>query len=127
MLRNGSRWGFGGLVLLTALTLVGVQAWSNPETHDTNRNDRAKHMAELIKQGQLNLSQATEIAEKHTNGVALEARCNLEPVTADRENETPQRDPSAGDRLVYSVECFAKEKLSTVRVDGMSKKVIEGR
>lgn len=127
MLRKSVRWGFGGLVLLMALSLAGVQAWSNPATRDTDRNNHAKHMAALIKQGQLDLRQATEIAEKHTEGVALEARCDMKPVTGDRAQKSPQKDPSAGDRLVYSVECFVKEELKTVRVDGLTKKIIEGQ
>lgn len=36
------------------------------------------------------------------------------------------REQPGGKRLIYEVSCFAKDKLETVRVDAMAKKVIEG-
>ena len=83
-------------------------------------------MADLIAQGQLSLRAATEIAEKHSKGVALEVRCDLQGTPGERAgNPEPQRTPSASDRLVYSVSCFAKERVETIRVDGQTKKVME--
>jgi hypothetical protein len=39
--------------------------------------NEAKEMAKLIEQGQASLSDATELAERHVNGTALEASCEI--------------------------------------------------
>lgn len=140
MSQNRRRWTVGGLALLVPLGLVSVQAWSQRQAEnpmrDTVQEPHAKRMAELIKEGQLNLRDATQIAEKHVKGVALQVNCVLQPAGVERApagtergtRDQPleeQKDRSAGDRLVYSVSCFADERLQTVRVDGQTKRVID--
>lgn len=103
--------------------------------------ERAKEMAQLIQQGQLNLRDATSIAERHVKGTALEVTCNIQPGgtpagerhgnplgeqaedPAAGEKESPEK--IAGSRLVYEVCCFADDKIQAVQVDGMEKKVID--
>ena len=128
---------------LAALGLVGLpvlaQQTGKPPIVDVNH---AKQMAALIEQGQMNLRDATVLAEKHVKGTALEAACRIEsaepppspspspqPPTPPGEPGRPgaysaQRDQPAGPRLMYEVSCFAKDKLQTVRIDGLTKQVV---
>jgi hypothetical protein len=113
---------------------------------------QAKEMAHLIRQGQLNLRDATAIAEKQSSGTALEVVCRIEPTTpltprmgqtgkpgatrqpgeakkpvqAAKAGANREKEDTAGRRLVYEVSCLANGKLQTLRVDGLTKKVLEG-
>lgn len=95
--------------------------------------NRAKEIAFLIAQGQLNLRAATELAEKYVKGTALEAKCDFqpdaseEPDCGDMANPQANDDQYAGQRLIYEVYCFANDKLQVVRVDALDKTVIESR
>lgn len=99
--------------------------------------ERARAKAELIKQGQLGLRDATAVAEKHVKGTALETTCEIQPGTAsglqpERPAPQPPRGPAAQvstgeDRLIYRVSCFAGDRVQTVRVDGLTKKIIDVR
>jgi hypothetical protein len=118
----------------------------------TQRGDdvsRAKEMSQLISHGQMNLRDATALAEKHCNGTALEATCDIQlgmskpteprerPGPSDASQEKPGQQPKPGEkageqkqtgsRLVYGVLCFANDKIHAVRVDGESKKVIDSK
>ena len=91
---------------------------------------RAKEITALIEQGQLSLRAATEMAEKHTKGIAFEARCEVQSrATGDLDRGGPggatTPDVKADRRLVYEVSCFAKDHLATVRVDAAAKKVLD--
>jgi hypothetical protein len=104
---------------------------------------QAKQMATLTEQGQMNLRDATALAEKHVKGTALEAACRVEigepppsPNPAPQPPTPPgepgrsgpysaQKEQPGGQRLIYDVSCFAKDKLQTVRVDGLTKRVID--
>ncbi len=138
-----SRLGIAALVALIPLSLVGLPALAQHAGKmaggDLQAN-QAKEMAALIQQGQLNLRDATALAERHVNGTALEAVCTIEngaPQLTPAEPKKPggpsaQERPmpptaqSGGKRLVYEVSCFANDKLQTVRVDGMTKQVMGG-
>lgn len=138
MSRTVLRWGVPSLVLLGSLGLAGwpalAQYGGQPSAGEL---DRAKEMAALIEQGQMNLRDATAMAEKHCKGTALEARCTIEgaepqpqPVPAPGEPDRPrgpslQKAQPEGKRLVYEVSCFVKDQLQTVQVDGLSKKVLD--
>lgn len=96
----------------------------------------AKEMAQLIQQGQLNLRDATALAEQHVKGVGLEARCETHRGLLQPEGERPrgpaaqENDPRSaqqGKRLVYEITCFANDKITIVRVDGLEKKVIDAK
>jgi hypothetical protein len=132
------------IIGLAALGLIGLPALAQqtgkPPAVDVNR---AKQMAALIEQGQLNLRDATAMAEKHVKGTALEVTCRIEsaeppsspspapqPPTPPVEPGRPgaysaQTAQPGGQRLIYDVSCFAKDRLQTVRVDGMTKHVID--
>jgi hypothetical protein len=111
--------------------------------------NRAKDMAALIEQGQLNLRNATAVAEKHVEGTALVVVCTIQPAEPQMRPGAPQppTDEQPGPerpavapprhgpfaqsaqvgarRLVYSVSCFAHDEIVTVHVDGLTKQVIE--
>ncbi len=95
-------------------------AWAQRGDSRPADTERAKEMAQLIGQGQLSLRDATALAEKHVEGTALEATCDI---------QLPERiDQKIADRrLVYEISCFAEDKIQAVRVDGLTKKVIEAR
>ena len=138
MYRPMVRWATGALIALVPLAFVGwpvlAQQPCKPPLGEVNR---AKEMAALIEQGQLNLRDATAIAEKHVHGVALQAACNIEgaepapvPKAPPLEPERPrgpsvQKEPSDGKRLIYEISCFAKDRLELVRVDGLTKTVLD--
>jgi hypothetical protein len=96
----------------------------------------AKEMAQLIQQGQLNLRDATALAEQHVKGVGLEATCDIQPGLLQPERDskrgpaaqdTDQRAAQQGKRLVYEITCFANDKIMVVHVDGLGKKVIDAK
>jgi hypothetical protein len=139
------RWAVPALVGLACVGLVGLpaiaQSGDKPTTPDVSR---AKEMAALIEQGQLNLRDATALAEKHAKGTALDVSCTLEPagpqplpgapIMPPGEQSGPDRpkggpsvqiERSGANRLIYTVSCFAKDQVTTIRVDGLAKKVVE--
>lgn len=70
----------------------------------------------------MNLRDATDLAEREISGTALQVRCEIQPGLG-----MPTEVSQASRRLVYQVCCFAKEKVHTVRIDGLTKKVIDVR
>lgn len=64
-----------------------------PSKQQSGEVGRAKEMADLIKQGQLNLRDATELAEKHTKGTALEASCEIKAGEMKAGSPTPKERP----------------------------------
>jgi hypothetical protein len=119
--------------LLVALVPLGIVLPTMAQRGDAQprETNHAKEMVMLIQQGQLNLADATRLAEKHAKGTALGASCEL------RSDAAPGREPggaggpsedqaqSGAKRLIYNITCFANDKLQTVQVDGLTKKVIE--
>lgn len=92
--------------------------------------NRAKQIVRLIEQGQLDLGDATTIAEKHIKGRALGVKCTIrgdEPDSNTRERShargADERQPQ-GAHLVYDITCFAKDKVQTLQVDGLTKEVV---
>jgi hypothetical protein len=91
---------------------------------------RAKEMARLIGQGQLNLRDAAEVAEKHVKGVALEAACDISTAPMGQSKEGGPGDDAAqasAPRLVYKVNCIAGDKILGVQVDGLTRKVVDSK
>jgi len=144
------KWGLPTLVILVPLALVGLPTLAQDYGQQPGKHqpgpvnvdvERAKEMAALIQQGQLNLRDASAMAEKHCKGTALEAKCEIqrgEPRQQPKPPEQPkprgpsaqekdkmQKEPSTGNRLLYEVSCFAQDKLVTVRIDGLTKAVID--
>ncbi len=151
MRRFVRKWAPSALVVLVPLVLVGLPALAQHVGNPAPSVDlnRAKERAALIQQGQMNLRDATALAEKHAKGTALEAVCEIqsgesprpaqpmkpehpggvrmqEP-TAPQKPATPpgQKELPDAKRLIYQVSCFANEKLVTVRIDGLTKKVLD--
>jgi hypothetical protein len=120
--------------MLPAIVWLGLpvvtQHAGRPQTGDVNK---ARQIAALVAQGQMNLRDATDLAEKHVRGTAIEAAGDvvppllppLDPEMRDAPNTTSRKSPAAGKRLVYEVRCFARDRVQTVRVDGASRKVID--
>lgn len=123
----------------------GVPAPANQPASKADMDD-AREMAQLMQHGQLNLRDATSLAEKHVKGTALSARCEIQRESPTRAESKHPGGPSAnsqdkperrasekqekaagatGNRLVYSIACFANDKVQTVIVDGQAKKVID--
>ncbi len=138
MSRKFKWWARSAAVVAVGVSLFVLSALAQqPGKEQTNDRSQApelnhaKEMAALIKEGQLNLRDATEIAEKHSKGTALEAKCAAQSA----QPGNPNRDVSAkppeengdteGKHLIYEVSCFAGDKLKTIKVDGRTKKVIE--
>ena len=129
------------LIISVPVGLVGLTAVAQPSgKRQAPEVNRAKEMATLIEQGQLNLRAATELAEKHVKGTALEVKCEFQSGPTgefdhgDKANPRPEKEPSAGKglppggaRLIYQVTCFAKDKLQLVSVDALGKTIIEDR
>lgn len=127
-----TRWAIPALVALVplgwGLSALAQRAGEQPAA-DVNR---AKEMTELIEQGQLNLRDAAAVAERHVKGPALEVMCSIEaggiePSDQPKSGAPGEGDPEqvAGKRLVYEVCCFADEKIQAVRVDGLTRKVVD--
>lgn len=140
MSRTG-KWAVGALALIPLGLGIPLIAQSAGKPDDRNR---AKTMAELIKAGQLNLADATDLAEQHTRGTALQATCDIvrgddksrtrnQPGQGggpqDRTMQDDQRDrdrqPAGGERIEYTVCCFADGKIQSVRIDGQSKTILD--
>jgi hypothetical protein len=93
--------------------------------------NRAKEIAELIAKGQMNLPDATAMAEKHHQGTAVQVRCDVALgashsglANEQKERSSANKKGTTGARLVYDVSCFAKDRLEIVRVDGFAKRVM---
>lgn len=131
MSRRTMIWIAGVAATVVPIGLVSVNVLADQRRTESMNLAQAKDLADLIRGGQLNLRTATEIAEKHAKGTALDARCEIQigdsgDSGSDRP-ENPPKHPSAGKRVIYHVACFADDKLATVRVDGLTKKIIEDR
>lgn len=117
----------GALVVMGIVLPVAAQRAGGRESDDVNH---AKEIVALIKQGQLALTDATEIAEKHIKGNALSATCEVRSSGSSARGTEKRGHPSAaerqpaGKRLVYDITCFAKEKVHVVQVDGLSREVV---
>lgn len=117
-----------GPILLTGvpICLFAWSSWAEPSTKPKSEPfNRAKEMTALINQGQLKLRDAAELAEKHVKGIALEVTCDVFPANAERAGkpDAPSK-KDAAQRLVYQVSCFGQDKLQTIRVDGLQKRVL---
>lgn len=144
------------LLVPLALTLpafaIGDKNEEQPRQKQVTKQADRQEMAALIKQGQLRLSEATKLAEAHSKGVALEASCEILPLTREQRRQAEQavaanQRPNsaalrmtqntqssdvvdddiqpAGKRIVYTVTCFANGKSMDIRVDALAKRVIE--
>jgi hypothetical protein len=116
---------------LVAAAFILPSLAQRPDKAPADRVDQAKEMVALIKEGQLDLTGATKLAEIHVKGNALNVTCEIRPIE-DRSNDKERSggpsmtgDPPIGKRLLYDITCFAKEKVQVVQVDGLSKKVVE--
>jgi hypothetical protein len=76
-----------------------------PGKEPSREVNRAKEMADLIKQGQLTLRDATDLAEKHVKGTALEAACEIKTgemkagSPAPKDRPMPPTPPGGGDAV----------------------------
>lgn len=119
------------LSALVAAAFILPSLAQRPDKRPPDRVDQAKEKVALIKQGQLDLTEATKLAENHVKGNALSANCEIKPTedwSKDKERSggpTQTEDPPIGKRLHYDITCFAKEKVQVVQVDGLAKKVVE--
>lgn len=89
---------------------------------------RAKDIVKLIEQGQLDLTGAARVAEKHIQGRALRASCQLLPAD-DAPNSAPKSKARTDQKnrpmkLVYTITGFSKDQLQVVHVDALKKEVI---
>lgn len=125
---------FAAVAALAIVGMFGLSAWSQQAGQSSHVElNQAKDMAALIQDGQLNLRDATAIAEKHLHGTALQVKCEMEMSSSDAMNHgksygaEAKKEGSSQTRLLYEVSCFTKDKVETVYVDGRSKKVLENR
>jgi hypothetical protein len=129
------RWAVPALVALGSLSFVWP-AWAVYGGEEpTVEVPQAKEIAALIAHGQLNLRDATALAEGHVDGTALAAKCRAELIASPAKPEpagpqhlaTPsaQQKPATEKRLVYEVSCFARNTVHTVRIDGLARKVMD--
>jgi hypothetical protein len=131
MKRRTMFWIVGMAAIAVPIGFASVKGLAEQRRTEAMNHAQAKELADLIRTGQLNLLVATEMAEKHAKGTALDARCEIHVGDfGDSESvrpAKPTKDPSAGKRVIYHVACFADDQLQTVRVDGLTKKIIEDR
>jgi hypothetical protein len=114
---------------LVALVPLGIALPAHARNEGGDDPGRAKKMAALIGQGQLKLVDATNLAERHTKGIALSATCEIrtnkpEPASGEKPPGASGAQPAVGSRLIYSIECFVADKVLVVSVDGLIKTVI---
>jgi len=109
-------------VAIVLLGIVPVFAQRARERPSTDMKD-AKNVVKLIHEGQLSLKDATRIAEEHVDGDALTATCTVWP-TKGEQAERGDAQP-AGEHLIFEITCFAKDKVQTVKVDGLTKKIVK--
>lgn len=129
---------------IPALALIplglGIPLIAQNAKGKSNDVNEAKKMANLITTGQMNLRDATTMAEKHVKGVALEATCEIKsgspmppahghgggPQDKNAKNDPQHRSMNdSGERLEYQVCCYANGKIQSVRIDGRSKTVLD--
>lgn len=130
---RATRWAVPALVALIPLGLMFPAVAQRGGEESAPYVEQAKQTVALIEQGQLNLTDATEMAEKHVRGKALSASSIIQPAEA-KTGETdrpggpaPQEGQVSGKRLIYHITCFVKDKVKLVQVDGLAKKVIENQ
>lgn len=136
-MRRVTRWAVPALVALVPLAMC-MPALAQRAGGSPDNVNQAKAIVALIEQGQLNLADATKLAEQHVKGNALSATCEIKPGAAMPGADKPGADkkehprgPSArdgqptGQHLIYQITCFAKDKVEVVQVDGRTRKVIE--
>ena len=98
----------GKIVLgVVAATTVALVAWP-VYAHCGKCAASGKDMVKLMEEGKLSLAKAVEIAEKHSNGKAVAAYCELE-----------------GGGLEIEVYCLVGDKIMEVEIDGKTGKVSE--
>ncbi len=93
-----------GVVTATTIALVAWPVYA----HCGKCAASGKDMVKLMEEGKLSLGKAVEIAEKHSNGKAVAAYCELE-----------------GDGLEIEVYCLVGDKIMAVEIDGKTGKVVE--
>ncbi|MCG3131277.1 MAG: hypothetical protein FLDDKLPJ_02067 [Phycisphaerae bacterium] len=139
---NGKRMLFiAAAPVLAALCLMAIPA-SAQRAKEMPPDDpqQVRQVVDLISQGQLNLPAAIELAEKHVKGTAYNASADIETHPAAAPGKPGNRpdassgpspssqdegSPSAQRKLIYTVRCFAENRMLDVRVDGMAKKVLD--
>ncbi len=98
----------GKIVLgVVAATTVALVAWP-VYAHCGKCAASGKDMVKLMDEGKLSLGKAIELAEKHSNGKAVAAYCELE-----------------GGGLEIEVYCLVGNKIMEVEIDGKTGKVSE--
>ncbi len=98
----------GKIVLgVVAASTVALVAWP-VYAHCGKCATSGKHMVQSMEEGKLSLGKAIEIAEKHSNGKAVAAYCELE-----------------GGGLEIEVYCLVGNKIMEVEIDGKTGKVSE--
>lgn len=113
---------------------VGLVAWPVLALGGDDAG-QAREIVKLIEQGQLALPQAVELAEKHSRGRAIGVSCNLQRAAAGDEKKPadekkpggPSQDAAMTSRVMYTINCFAKDKVQSITVDGLSKQVTDGK
>ena len=93
-----------GVVALSTVVLVAWPVYA----HCGKCAASGKDMVKLMEEGKLSLGKAIEIAEKHSNGKAVAAYCQLE-----------------GGDLEFEVYCLVGNKIMEVEIDGKTGKVSE--
>ena len=93
-----------GVVAATAVALVAWPVYA----HCGKCAASGKDMVKVMEEGKLSLGKAVEIAEKHSNGKAVAAYCELE-----------------GGGLEIEVYCLVGNKIMEVEIDGKTGKVSE--
>lgn len=113
--------------IASCLTLV---AFAQPVETPVPKTERIGKIAELVKQGQLGMAKAVQMAEKHTKGVAFRARCAVRPgpfevASNDAQPTPPKERPDIDEeRLMYDIICVVRDKPIHVKIDGKDKKVL---
>ncbi len=98
----------GKIVLgVVAASTVALLAWP-VYAHCGKCAASGKDMVKLMDEGKLSLGKAIELAEKHSNGKAVAAYCELE-----------------GGDLEFEVYCLVGNKIMEVEIDGKTGKVSE--
>ena len=116
-MRTIRRWVTGAGVAAISLGIVWAARGERENARTGDDLARAREMVELIQRGQLNLKDATAIAEKRVGGTSLKVTCGIE--------SSDKTDAMAVKRLLYEVTCFAEDKIEIVRVDGLTRDVVD--
>lgn len=131
-----TRSGYWACTGFLVLALAGSVATARSRGADeSDAAEEAKKCARLVQQGQLNLKDTISMAEKHLKATAVNASVKIKSaVEKPRKPDGPDRetggtvDPTAqpaGDRLIYEITCVAGDKVSTTRIDGFLKMVVD--